>query len=81
MSPVENREWPLIGMTLQEAADALRINRRTLMALIRDKEFPARKVGGKAWRILPSAVEQWLSQRDPADLKTAIIDDGDDDAE
>lgn len=67
MAPVEKQEWPLIGMTLEEAADALRINRRTLMNLIRDTDFPARKVGGKAWRIMPEAVKEWLSRRGPKD--------------
>lgn len=74
MSPVENREWPLIGMTLTECADALRINKRTLMNLIKDTDFPARKVGGKAWRIMPEAVAAWLSQRDAR----AIIGEDDD---
>lgn len=53
-------EWPLIGMTLDEAADALRVHRRTVQALILKRGLPARKVGYQ-WRIDPDAVRAWLA--------------------
>lgn len=74
MAQLEKQDWPIIGMTLAECADALRINKRTLMNLIKETDFPARKMGGKAWRIVPSAVEAWLSQRDS---RVFISDDDD----
>lgn len=64
MAPIEKADWPLVGMTLDECATALRINRRTLMNLIRDTDFPARKMGGKAWRIDYDAVKRWLDHHE-----------------
>ena len=57
----ESVEWPHIGMTLEEAADALRVDHKTLRALIKEGSFPARKVG-KGWRIDPDAVKKWLAE-------------------
>ena len=50
---------PIIGLTMQEAADALRIDVKTMRRLIREGEIPARKVG-KGWRIHPDAITDWL---------------------
>lgn len=52
--------WGVVGMTLDEAATALRVERRTVMTAIRDKGLPARKVG-RSWRISPAALDAWLS--------------------
>lgn len=57
---VEKAEWPLIGMTIEEAADALRVDRKTIFKAIQDGGLPARKVG-VGWRISPAAVEAWLA--------------------
>ena len=57
-------QWGFVGMTLDEAATALRVERRTVMAAIRDKGLPARKVG-RSWRISPAALEAWLSAGEP----------------
>lgn len=54
-------EWPAIGMTLEEAAKALRVDSRTLRSLIKAGDFPARKVG-VGWRIDPEAVKRWLAE-------------------
>lgn len=54
-------EWPLIGMTLDEAAAALRVNARTLSDMLNQGAFPGRKVG-VSWRIEPDAVKAWLAQ-------------------
>lgn len=57
---VEQTTWPFIGMTVPEAAAALRVHKRTILMLIRDRGLPARKVGSQ-WRISPAAVEAWLA--------------------
>ena len=57
---VDKTEWPLIGMTLDEAAEALRVDRRTVQKAILDGGLPARKVG-VGWRIDPEAVKAWLA--------------------
>jgi excisionase family DNA binding protein len=55
-------EWPAVGMTLEEAADSLRVDSKTLRRLIKEEGFPARKVG-VGWRIDPDAVKRWLAER------------------
>lgn len=55
-------EWPAVGMTLEEAADSLRVDSKTLRRLIKDEGFPARKVG-VGWRIDPDAVKRWLAEK------------------
>ena len=66
---VQEIEWPLIGMTVDEAAKSLRVDRKTILRAIQDG-FPARKVG-VGWRIDPDAVKRWLAER-PA---TAEVED------
>ena len=53
--------WPLIGMSVEETAAALRVNPRTVLDLIRRGGFPARKVGVE-WRISPAALEAWIAE-------------------
>ena len=55
----EKKDWPIIGMTLEETAAALRVNPRTVQDMILRGDFPARKVG-VGWRISPDAVNRWL---------------------
>ena len=57
---VQEIEWPLIGMTVDEAAKALRVDRKTVLKAIQDG-LPARKVG-VGWRIDPEAVKRWLAE-------------------
>ncbi len=52
--------WPLIGMTAREAAQALRVDVKTVQEAIRDGGLPARLVG-KGWRISPRALDEWLA--------------------
>jgi len=66
---VQEASWPIIGMTLEEAATAMRIDSRTLRTLIRLDGLPARKCG-VGWRIDPDAVRRWLAER-PAAAATA----------
>jgi len=60
----EKVEWPLIGMTLEEASVALRVDRKTIFKLLQQGDFPARKVG-VGWRIDPDAVKAWLAKPRP----------------
>ena len=53
-------KWPVIGMTLDEAAQALRVDSKTLRTLIKAGDFPARKVG-KGYRMDWDAVKHWLA--------------------
>lgn len=62
----EQVQWPLIGMTLEETADALRVDRKTIFKLIKESGFPARKVG-VGWRIDPDAVKHWLATPCPSE--------------
>ena len=57
---VEKATWPLIGMTIEEAAEALRVDPKTVRTAIREGSLPARKVG-VGWRIDPDAVKAWLA--------------------
>ena len=57
---VDKADWPLIGMTVEEAAEALRVHPKTVRAAIREGSLPARKVG-VGWRISPAAVDAWLA--------------------
>lgn len=52
-------EWPLLAMTVEECANALRVHPRTILDLLREGKFPGRKVGN-GWRIEPDAVKRWL---------------------
>ena len=61
----EHIKWPAIGMTLDEAAESLRVDPKTLRTLIKAGDFPARKVG-KGYRISHKAVERWLEEGKPA---------------
>lgn len=57
----DQEHWPRIGMTIEEAAESLRVAPNTIRMLIKDGTFPARKVG-KGWRIEPDAVKRWLAE-------------------
>ena len=69
---MDKADWPLIGMTLEECADALRINRNTIFKALQDG-LPARKVG-RSWRVDPDAVRTWLATGNTGE---AITDDND----
>lgn len=56
---VEKIDWQPIGMTVEECADALRIDRKTMFQALQ-AGLPARKVG-RSWRIDPDAVKAWLA--------------------
>lgn len=60
------REIPLIGYTLEEAAAAVRIHPQTLARLFREGTIPARK-NGRGWLVHPRALEDWLLAGGSAD--------------
>ncbi|WP_294624799.1 helix-turn-helix domain-containing protein [uncultured Bilophila sp.] len=64
MKLVEKADWPLVGMTVDETAAALRVDRKTVLKAIREGGLPARKVG-VGWRIDHDAVKQWLASGKP----------------
>ncbi len=72
--PRTDAGWPLVGMTLEEAAQALRITRRTMFTLIKEQGLPARRVG-KGWRVDPDALKKWISTRDGP-----LVDEGEEDS-
>ena len=52
-------------LTLHEAAEFVRVSEKTLRELARGGRAPGQKVG-REWRFLKSALEDWLSHREPA---------------
>ena len=59
-----DREIPLIGYTIEEAAQALRIHPATVRSLVASGKIKAVK-GGKAWLIHPDAIEAWMRAGTP----------------
>lgn len=56
----ETTSWPIMGMTLDEAAAALRVDRRSVISAIKNNGLPCRKVG-RSYRISRNALENWLA--------------------
>ena len=48
-------------LTLVETAEILRISRRTLLRMIKQKKIPSLKVGGQ-WRVLERRLTKWTEQ-------------------
>lgn len=53
-----------IGLTLEEAAKALRVDSRTMRTLIQAGKVKAVKAG-KGWRIHPDAIAEWMKAGTP----------------
>ena len=68
---VEKIDWPPVGMTVDEASDVLRVDRKTILKAIREGGLPARKVG-VGWRIDHDAVKAWLAS---GNAKAAATDE------
>ena len=62
---MENDITPVRLLTIQEAADRLRLCRRTVLRLIERKEIPAFKVGHQ-WRFRESEIAKWLQDLNEA---------------
>ncbi len=52
-------DWPLVGMTVEEAAKALRVSARTVQDMLAAGRLPGRLIGNK-WRISPKALNSFL---------------------
>ena len=59
-TPQEMPGIKTIGLTVDEAAAALRCQAKHVRRLIAEKGLPARMVGAK-WLISPAAIEAWLA--------------------
>lgn len=57
-------------LTLTEAAEILKISKRTLHRMIQQGQIPAFKVGGQ-WRILESRFQQWVEGEGGTNSKVA----------
>lgn len=64
LDPNDSRTWPEL-MTTTEVAQALRINQRTVLAMINDGRLRARRAG-TAYRVSRSwLLEEWFSSDEP----------------
>jgi len=59
VSGAQEAEWPLVGMTVEEAAQALRVSARTVQDMLAAGRLPGRLIGNK-WRISPKALNNFL---------------------
>jgi excisionase family DNA binding protein len=57
-------------LTLAEAADILKISKRTLHRMIQHRQVPAFKVGGQ-WRILESRFHEWVQEEESTEPKAS----------
>lgn len=60
----DDREIPVIGYTIEEAAQALRVHPKTVRSLVTSGKIKAVK-GGKAWLIHPYAIAEWMKAGTP----------------
>lgn len=57
---VDPIDWAPVGMTVEEAAKALRVDRKAILKAIQEGGLPVRKVG-KGYRISHTALDAWLA--------------------
>ena len=67
-------EWPVIGMTIAEAARSLRVSARTVQDMLAKGRLPGRMVGNK-WRLSPKALDRFLDDFEDDDDLDAVEDD------
>jgi excisionase family DNA binding protein len=60
---MEKNETAIKLLTLAEAANILKISKRTLHRMIQHRQIPAFKVGGQ-WRILESRFQEWVQEEE-----------------
>ncbi len=53
-------EWPAVGMTVEEVAASLRVDRKTVLESIKTGGLPASKIG-KGWRIDYDNLKNWVA--------------------
>lgn len=55
-----------IGLTVEEAAQALRVSERAMADLLREGKIKGVKIGNRGgWRIHPQAIHDYLLKGDP----------------
>lgn len=52
--------FPIMGLSVDEVAQVLRVDRRSVIAAIKKDGLPCRKVG-RSYRISRNALEHWLA--------------------
>ena len=57
---IEKIDWPILGMTVDETAAVLRVDRRSVIKSMKEDGLPWRKVG-RSYRISHNALEAWLA--------------------
>ena len=58
-TPMENGDEPLRFLTLNETADVLQLSGRTVRQMVKRKELPAFRVGGR-WRVNERQLTKWM---------------------
>jgi len=58
-------------MTVEEAADYLRVGKKTIYRLLKQGKIPATKVG-QQWRFNKASIDEWLHQK-PAEIGVNIL--------
>lgn len=57
-----NTQWQPLLITVEQAAQMLSLSKTTLYDLIRTESFPVYRFG-KAVRVRPSDIQEWLENR------------------
>lgn len=57
---MEKLEYPVLGLTLDEAAAVLRVDRRSVVKSMKEDGLPYRKVG-RSYRIGYQALQDWIN--------------------
>jgi excisionase family DNA binding protein len=58
-------------MTVEEAADYLRVGKKTIYRLLKQGKIPATRVG-QQWRFNKASIDEWLHQK-PAEIEANIL--------
>lgn len=75
LQAVPPAEWPpLVGLTVDEAAAALRTDDKTVRKLIQTGSLPARLVG-RGYRIDPDALRAWVARGEDGRKLSPSIDE------
>lgn len=56
----EALSMPIMGLSVDEVAKILRVDRRSVISAIKNRGLPARKIG-RSYRISRNALENWLA--------------------
>ena len=63
MAKYEQKEWPTIGMTVDEVAKVLRVGKREIQDMLARGEFDdCARIVGRTWRISHEGLAEWLKR-------------------